>query len=1090
METETPSTDPSPSATETGRRSGAAHRSVLLKRKRVKRRRIVDGVTRHLLRVMLALSFLLIGAVGYGAYRLSQGPLPLDFVLEPLTQTLSSLSGHTVRARAAAVAWDRESGNIGLDLTWVSVSTPEGVRLVTMPAAWLQLSGHELVRGRIKPTELRLNGLTLRGVRSENGAFALGVESTTGGEAPVPEVEPAGTASPTQWLIDLLGLGEAEGLREVRLRDARFFILDDRTGVEWPITDVSANLQTLTPGTITGSMTGTLTLQQQATHIALTGQYDFFAPEKAEDDRITLGVDIDQIMPAAIATRLPGLPELSGIELPSKLTLRTTLDGNGRPISLNAALKAGKGRLVQADLPTGAVAIDEAEVQVKFDQGKLEVDLPRLMLATGTVLTGKIAADQLHYPITLSGSVGVKSLTLADLPSLWPATVAPNPRRWIFANLAKGGVTEATALFKATLPAKDADPEVHDLTAGLKATNIAVSYLGKLPPVDGVNGTLTYTHSDGKLTMAMQDGKLRGSGLTVPNGSLTISGLKAPDQRMALQLAILGPVQDALTLLDQPPLGFMKRFGIEPKTSQGDAKITLTMGFPLLDALKVEQLDIAAEAEVTRAAVQNVIEDVSLSDANLTLKVTQKGLTGAGTGRLNGVAFKIDWAEPFTGAAGRSLNLIGTVNDAGRAALKLPGDSYVSGPIDLTVAYTEPAPKQARVQVKADLTRARFEVADILYVKPIGEAAQGSAELVMENNRLTQVSRFEYRAAGGGAAEGSVQFDSKLDITQAVLRRAQLPGTDLAATFRRGRDGWAISLDGKSLDLTRMMADRAKQPPNPTPTPMTANLTAKLGKLILGPKREAHDVSFRLQITRDLWQELGFNAKIGAGNASAVLRGAGDDRRLHVEAQDAGAALAFGGIIDTVRGGVLTLDGQPDPEGWRGQAKMTAYRLVDEPVLGKILTIASITGIPQMLSGEGIAFDNASIDFRANPQRILLSNGRTTGLSIGFKLDGRIDRTTDRLDMNGTLVPMAGINRVLNAIPLIGNILTGGEGGGIFAWTFRVTGPMLDPQVSVNPLSGFAPGIFRWIFEGGPPSENGNGSPSGPPPPFQTPDNR
>lgn len=1036
--------------------------------------------------------FLAVGAVGYGAYRLSQGPMPLDFLLEPLTQTLSSLSGHTVRARSAAVAWDRDSGNIGLDLNWVSVSTQEGVRLISMPTAWLQLSGRELLRGRIKPTELRLNGLTLRGVRSENGGFALGVDSNGGTETPTPETEtePAGTASPTQWLIDLLGLGEAEGLHEVRLRNARFFIFDERTGVEWPITDVSASLQTLTPGTITGSMTGTLTLQQQATHIALTGQYDFFAPDKAEDDRITLGLDIDQIMPAAIATRLPGMPELSGVELPSKLTLRTTLNGQGQPINLAASLKAGKGRLVHADLPTGALAVEDAEAQVTFDKGKLDVDLSRLTLATGTVLSGKIAVDQLHYPITARGTLGVKSVTLADLPALWPANVAPNPRRWIFTNLAKGGVTEASALFRITLPAKDAEADIHELTAGLKATNISVSYLGKLPPVDGVNGTLTYTHSDGKLNMAMQDGKLRGSGLTVPNGSLTISGLKAPDQRMALQLAIQGPVTDALTLLDQPPLGFMKRFGIDPKTSLGESKITLGMAFPLLDALKVEQLDIAADATVTQAAVQNVIEDVSLSDANLTLRVTQKGLTGAGTGKLNGVAFKLDWSEPFTGAAGRSLNLIGTINDAGRAALKLPGDGYVTGPIDLTVAYSEPVPKQAKVQVKADLTRAKVEVVDVLYVKPVGEAAQGSAELVMENNRLTQISRFDYRAAGGGAAEGSVQFDSKLDISQAVLRRAQMPGTDLAATFRRGRDGWAISLDGKSLDLTKIMEDRSKQPPNPNPTPMTANLTAKLGKLILGPKREAEDVSLRLQITRDLWQELGFNAKIGTGNASAVLRGAGNDRRLHVEAQDAGAALAFGGIIDTVRGGVLTLDGQPEPEGWRGQAKMTAYRLLDEPVLGKILTIASITGIPQMLSGEGIAFENASIDFRANPQRILLSNGRTTGLSIGFKLDGRIDRTTEKLDMNGTLVPLAGINRVLNAIPLIGNILTGGEGGGVFAWTFRVTGPMMDPQVSVNPLSGFAPGIFRWIFEGGPPSENGNGGASTPPPTFEKPDNR
>lgn len=1085
METETPLNAPSSSGPDPSRRGGSAPRSVLPQRKRVKRRRVFDGFTRHGVRLLLALLILALGSIGYGAFRLSKGPVPLDFVLEPLTRTLSSLAGHTIRARGAAVTWDRETGDIGLDLTWVSVSTPDGVRLITMPTAWLQLSGPELLRGRIRPTELRLTGLTMRGHRAEDGRFALGVESSTVATDPNPAPEadgPAGTASPARWLIDLLGLGEAEGLRQVRLRDARFFITDARTGVEWPLTDLSITLQTTTPGTITSTMVGTLTVQGRATHLALNGQFDFHDPENPDDDRLTLGVEIDELLPAAIAARLPGLPEISGVELPSQVSARAVLDGAGRPESLSATLKVGKGRLVHAALPSGTVGIDGGDARVTLEKGRLTLEVPQLRLATGTILTGTLALDRLRHPILASGSLGLKAVALADLPSLWPESVAPNPRRWIFENLARGSVPDASANVKLRLPGGNAEPEVLDLTGTLRAANISVQYLGKLPPVDGVNGTLTYTHTDGTLAMALQNGKVRGTNLVVPSGTLAISGLKASDQHMALKLDIQGPVPDALTLLDQPPLGFMKRFGIDPKQSQGQTQINLALGFPLVNALKVDQLAVTADAVLSQAGLKNIVPDVALSDAALSLQVTPKGLTGTGTGKLNGAVFKIDWAEPFVGAAGRSLNLVGTVTDSDRTALRLPGNEYIRGPIDLAVTYTEPQPRRARVQVKADLTRATVGIDPLLYRKPVGETAHASADLVMENNRLTQVSRFDYRTQSGAAAEGSVQFDSKLDITQAVLRRVQLPGTDLAASFTRGRDGWNVALDGQSLDLTAIMADRAKQAPDPTPDPMTISLTATLGKLILGPKREAQGASLRLKVTQDNWQDLGFNAKIGTGNASAVLRGAGPDRRLHVEARDAGAALAFAGVIDTVRGGVLTLDAQPEPDGWRGQAKMTAYRLVDEPVLGKILTIASITGIPQMLSGEGIAFDNASVDFRVNPQRILLANGRTTGLSIGFKLDGSIDRTTEKLDMNGTLVPMAGINRVLNAIPLIGNILTGGEGGGIFAWTFRVAGSMQDPQVSVNPLSGFAPGILRWIFEGGPAGSEAEGG--GPPPSF------
>ncbi len=1027
---------------------------------------------------------LIVGLFGYGVFRLSQGPVPLDFALEPLEKALSLVSGNTIQVQRAALSWNREISDLGLDLGGVSLSTLEGSRLLTLPTAWLEISGPELLRGRIQPTVLLLTGLTLRGRRAENGSLSLGVQADSDAPAQAATAPADATRSPVQWLTDVFKLGKPNGLRQVRLRDTRAILLDERMNVEWRVTDLSATVQADAAGNPLGGMEGALVLPNGVTRLRLNGRLDLADPLKQTDDIWTVSVDIIDLLPSAIAARLPGLPEVSGLEVPTQVKAKAVLDSTGYPQTLTADLTFGAGRLVHAALPTGAVAITGGEMEIELNQNRLDIDINRLNLSTGTSLKGKIALNQLHFPLQVEATLALKSVALADLPHLWPATVAPNPRRWILANLSKGSVSEATATLKAVLPSHEAEPDIKALNASLQAANIDVTYLGKLPPVEGVGGALTYTHSDGRLAMTLQDGRVRG-GLTVPSGTISITGLKAKDQHMALAMAIEGPVTEALSLLDQPPLGFMKRFGIDPKQSQGSAQINLRMGFPLLDALKVEQLEIAADATLTQAALKNVIEGVSLSDADLLLKVTPKGLTGAGTGKLNGVGFQIGWTEAFTDSGGRSLTLVGTVNDAGRAALKLPGEGYVSGPVDLNLAYIEPKPKQAKVSVKADLTRARVQVEDIFYTKPLGESGQLTAELVMENNRLTQISSFDYRTATGRGAEGSVQFDSKMDLSEAVLRRVQMPGTDLAASFKRGRDGWVIGLEGRSLDLTAFMAAQAKKPPTTTPPPpLSLALTAKLDKLVLGPQREAQTIDARVQVDRDVWNELSFKTKIGQGNAFATINGMGKDRSLTLEATDAGAFLAFGGVIDTVRGGSLTLNGQPDAEGWRGRAKMTAYRLLEEPVLGRILAIASITGIPELLQGAGIAFESASLDYRVSPQKITLAKGRTTGLSVGLKLDGTINRTTEKLDLSGTIVPMAGINRVIAAIPLLGTILTGGDGGGVFAWTFTVTGQMADPQVSVNPLSGFAPGILRSIFESSSGSSSGEeGGPKPPPPP-------
>ena len=65
------------------------------------------------------------------------------------------------------------------------------------------------------------------------------------------------------------------------------------------------------------------------------------------------------------------------------------------------------------------------------------------------------------------------------------------------------------------------------------------------------------------------------------------------------------------------------------------------------------------------------------------------------------------------------------------------------------------------------------------------------------------------------------------------------------------------------------------------------------------------------------------------------------------------------------------------------------------------------------------------------------------------------------MDLRGTLVPAYTINSVLGNIPILGTLLTGGEGEGVFALTYRVSGAPDSPTVSVNPLSALAPGFLR-----------------------------
>jgi hypothetical protein len=102
-------------------------------------------------------------------------------------------------------------------------------------------------------------------------------------------------------------------------------------------------------------------------------------------------------------------------------------------------------------------------------------------------------------------------------------------------------------------------------------------------------------------------------------------------------------------------------------------------------------------------------------------------------------------------------------------------------------------------------------------------------------------------------------------------------------------------------------------------------------------------------------------------------------------------------------------------------------------------------------------------DFRYQNDVLTVSDARAYGAALGITAEGDLDFGTDYVKLSGTIAPMYSISRVIGAIPLIGDILTGG-GEGLFAANFAVEGPVDDPQVAVNPLSVLAPGFTRRLF--------------------------
>ena len=170
-------------------------------------------------------------------------------------------------------------------------------------------------------------------------------------------------------------------------------------------------------------------------------------------------------------------------------------------------------------------------------------------------------------------------------------------------------------------------------------------------------------------------------------------------------------------------------------------------------------------------------------------------------------------------------------------------------------------------------------------------------------------------------------------------------------------------------------------------------------------------------------------------------------------------------FIKGFEGGELKLNSIKIDDTSRSNLKITNFKVKEVPILAKILTLASLQGIADLLTGEGIRFDDFEMDFKTRKNLTEIEEMYALGPAISIMMEGYIEK--DKLtSLKGTLVPATTINKTIAKIPLLGDILVGNKTGeGIFGVSFKIKGPPNDLKSSVNPIKTLTPRFITRTIE-------------------------
>lgn len=1106
-------------------------------------RRISRVAILHLVEA-LALVFAGVAIVcAFGLWRLSQGPLGLNFMRDEFEEALAdALGGDAVSLGAVEAVWEGEDRSIAIVLRDVAVAERGGDLVTSAPRLEAGLRVSALVRGRVAFSSLFAEGGDMTVARDAEGAIAVGLG------APDHVLKHAAAAPPRAGrggldaLRAALDRGAAAGsLREFRIENATLYVRDDVTGVSWRADDATLRVTRDETDGVRAEAAGDIATARGPARLRLSARA---GPSMSQ---ALFEAELRDAVPAVLFPSDGPLHMLAGVDAPVGVTASAVVDdrmgllgadlaftigpgaatllgeteevrsGSGRVsydpasgavsldgVSLDAGVLRGRfrGRLdAAADWLWGSgagpyainLAVDDFALDLRpvFDapldashieiRGAVAPDVARVTFETLNVDTRALHAEftgearletasdgrtlpalQLDGPISGIG-------TLRDVLDFWPVELGDGAREWVEESVHGGRVTSAR--FTIDMPAEALVAQQIDderLRLDFAFEDASASFVSTMSPLTNARGAGVLYGNHFALTL--EEGEL--AGLTLQSGFVDIPRLKPKGAVARFGGVARGGLDDVLAFIDEPPLQFPSSYGVDPRAIGGTGEVTFEITRPMLVDVPPEDIGFAVEGAFSDVSSPTMIAGLEVNGAAMTLTAAPEGITAIADGFLGPAPAHLEWREDLSGARAHSTSyrVEADIDSATFDKLGVPARRVLSGVAHLVVDSEGTGFDVARADVALDLADAALALPDSTWAKPAGEAAEARFSMRRDEAGAYRFEDAAFSADGADVAgDFSLADDGRLlavDLDRVRFDRI----VDASGALTRGADGGLeINAHGALVDARGLVA-QAMQGGDPIGAPL--RVEAAFERAVIGDGVAVSDVAFTLNHdgVRVRRMMLDSHGEAGPLVASIEPDGAGA-RTFHLEAADAGDAIAAFLGLDSVRGGTLSVDAAmpaldaPEDAPTEARILMRDFRLAGAPPLAQVLTLASLQGLGNTLAGEGIRFDRLDAPVTLDGGVVRIDEARASGQALGVTVNGAIDVENQTFDLDGVLVPAYGVNSALGAVPVIGDIFVSRRGEGIFALTYSLDGPFAETRVFVNPLSALAPGFLRRLFE-------------------------
>jgi hypothetical protein len=277
-----------------------------------------------------------------------------------------------------------------------------------------------------------------------------------------------------------------------------------------------------------------------------------------------------------------------------------------------------------------------------------------------------------------------------------------------------------------------------------------------------------------------------------------------------------------------------------------------------------------------------------------------------------------------------------------------------------------------------------------------------------------------------------------------------------------------ISIIGQKYDATYLLKQLSNDNKSNLLKNFTKNIEIKLSSLVTKSLIPLSDFNLIGRINKGKFDKLSAKSQFSKTEYLdiSLKKDENNKKILEVYSDLPQALLSDYKFFEGISGGKLLYTSIFDNLGSVSKVNIENFKVLKAPAFAKLLTLADLGGVADLLSGEGMRFDSLEINMESDTKVITIKEILALGPSLSVLIDGYTEKKSGLISLSGTLVPAKTLNKLISKIPVVGEILVGNKAGeGVFGVSFKMKGLPGKVKTTVNPVKTLTPRFITRALE-------------------------